>query len=329
MMRINCLRCGVLVGFLAYAVLGFGCAQDDTSDGPADPGGGGGEGGNDSGGDDGELDGGSGGNAAGGSGGGGTGGSGGISIPEGPDAVIEPGATNRFLLTGTVVTPDTYYEGQVLVEANKLTCVKPGNECEGRPGANGATIIHTKGIIAPGLIDTHNHILFDIFEDRHWVPVIQSACSKDDDCRTTSKYCTGTGESAKCKCVDNVCKYTNHNHWTGEDEYGVMLDYKQCLENASQGKPVWCPTEKFNSSSRYNCEMDKWGELKGLIAGTTSIVGLPGTSGACFSSLARSIDVAQNGLDGDKIQTSVSVPAASAANGVCTNFTNGKTDAYL
>ena len=30
--------------------------------------------------------------------------------------------------------------------------------------------IDTQGIIAPGLIDTHNHILFDIFDDDDWLP---------------------------------------------------------------------------------------------------------------------------------------------------------------
>jgi hypothetical protein len=74
--------------------------------------------------------------------------------------------------------------------------------------------------------------------------------------------------------------------------------------------------------------MDKWGELKGLIAGTTSIVGLPGTSSACFGSLARSIDVSQNGLATDKVQTSAIFPPSNP-NGVCTNFTSLATTAFL
>ena len=74
--------------------------------------------------------------------------------------------------------------------------------------------------------------------------------------------------------------------------------------------------------------MDKWGELKGLIAGTTSIVGLPGTSYACFGSLSRSVDVAQNDLGTDKVQTSALFPPSSGS-GVCSNVLADKTRAFL
>lgn len=228
------------------------------------------------------------------------------------------------MLTGTVVSPTTVYEGQVLVEGERITCAGPGTDCQSQAGAQGATIIHTKGIIAPGLIDAHNHILFDIFDGDDWLPNIPSSCGSDGDC-AASKYCSNN----KCRCVEGTCKYTNHNQWTNEAEYNVMMDYKQCLEDASQGKPVWCPLE-YDGDGDVRCEMNKWGELKGLVAGTTSIVGLPGTSSACFGSLSRSIDVAQNDLGQDKIQTSALFPpSASSANSVCANFTDGDTEAYL
>ena len=70
-------------------------------------------------------------------------------------------------------------------------------------------------------------------------------------------------------------KYANHDDWTkdtNEPRYTVMVDVKQCLEDASQGKPVWCPT-KYNGAGTLKCEMEKWGELKALVAGTTSVVG--------------------------------------------------------
>ena len=82
------------------------------------------------------------------------------------------------------------------------------------------------------------------------------------------------------------------------------------------------------AASSLRCEVDKYGELKGLIAGTTSIVGLPGTSSACFGSLARSIDVAQNELGTDTIQTSALFPPSSPST-VCANFASGKTTAFL
>ena len=217
--------------------------------------------------------------------------------PEGGlPATVTPGAPDRILLFGTVVTPDVAFEGQVLVEGSLITCVAPALGCQGQVGAAGATIIDTHGVIAPGLVDTHNHILFDIFDDTDWLP---------------------------------LQAYTNHKDWTTEVRYQAMLDVKQCLEDASQGKPTWCPAT-YDGVNNLKCEMDKWGELKGMIAGTTSIVGLAGTTSACFGSLARTIDASQNGLAQDKIQTSALFPPSrSAADGVCANFASLKTEAYL
>jgi hypothetical protein len=210
---------------------------------------------------------------------------------------IVVGAPDRILLLGTVVTPDTVLDGAVLVEGSAITCVDTAAVCGALAGATGATVIDTKGIIAPGLIDTHNHILFDIFDDDDWYP---------------------------------AQLYQNHNQWPNEPRYIAMLDVKQCLVNDAQGKPAWCAQTPYGTAAgSLRCEVDKWGELKGLIAGTTSIVGLAGTTASCFSSLARSIDAVQNGLGQDKIQTSALVPTASAATAVCTNIASDKTDAYL
>ncbi len=212
---------------------------------------------------------------------------------------IVPGAKDRFLLTGTIVTPSAVIlDGQVLVEGETITCVAPNLGCAASAGAAGATLIDTKGIIAPGLIDTHNHILFDIFDDDDWKP---------------------------------AQVYANHNMWPQEPRYQAMLDVKQCLVNDSQGKPAWCDQTPYGSpAGSLRCEVDKYGELKGLISGTTSIVGLPGLSAGCFSSLARSIDVSQNGLTTDHVQTSALFPPSrSSADGVCNNFTTLKTEAYL
>ena len=348
---------GIAVAVFASALLGAGCIPSDDEGDPVVGGGGtggapGGTGAGDIGGQGGEggeggaPDGGSGGGPAGsggtpevggtggeptgGTGGfptGGTGGEsggGGISGDCTQDSTIIAGAANRILLKGTVVTPDTVYVGQVLVEGDTIKCVKPGTDCENEPAASGATVI-----------DTHNHILFDIFNDDHWVPVIGTACNAASDCISAHSYCT----TAKCDCVNKVCKYKNHNNWTSEDEYGCMLDYKQCLENASQGKPPWCSKDSINSASNVRCEMNKWGEIKGLIAGTTSIVGLPGTSSPCFKSLTRTITntPSHSGSGkanevlaplGHKIQTSATVPSASIQ-GVCNNFSSGSTQAYL
>jgi hypothetical protein len=220
---------------------------------------------------------------------------GGIDAPAG-DASVIVGAKDRILLSGTIVTPDQIIVGQVLVEKDKITCVAPGTGCAGEPGASGATIVETGGVISPGLIDTHNHILFDVFDDSDWLPLMP---------------------------------YQDHDQWPNEARYQAMLDVKQCLANDSQGKPTWCANTPYgNAQGSLRCELDKWGELKGLIAGTTSIVGLPGTSAACFGSLARSVDVSQNGLGSDKIQTSAIFPPSNAT-GVCANFASKTTDAFL
>ncbi len=217
-----------------------------------------------------------------------------IDAPSGPGPTVTIGAADRMLLLGTIVTPDTAFVGEVLVEGNLITCVDVS--CAAMPGAAGATIVDTKGIISPGLIDTHNHILFDIFDNSDWYP---------------------------------LQLYMDHDQWPVETRYTAMLDVKQCLVDDSQGKPDWCAMTPYGTAAgSLRCEADKWGELKGLVAGTTSIVGLPGTSAACFGSLARSVDVAQNQLGTDKVQTSALFPPSSPST-VCTNFASGKTAAYL
>lgn len=207
----------------------------------------------------------------------------------GPGPGIIPGDPDVLILFGTVVTPDVVQEGAVVIDHGKITCV---GDCT----ADGATQIQTDGIIAPGLIDTHNHILFDIFDNDDWKP---------------------------------AQVYGDHDQWPDEPKYQAMLDTKQCLVNDSQGKPAWCAMTPYGTSAgSLRCEVDKWGELKGVVAGETSIVGLPGTSAACFGSLARSIDVAQSGLESDKIQTSALYPPSDPTT-ACANFASGKTDAYL
>jgi hypothetical protein len=202
-----------------------------------------------------------------------------------------------ILLTGTIVTPDTTFVGQVLVEKNMITCASPGTACSTKPGAARAMALDTKGgIIAPGLVDTHNHILFDIFDGDDWLP-------------------------AKA--------YQDHDQWPNEAKYHLMLEVKHCFNGDSQGRPSWCPA-KYTSQDNLRCELDKYGELKGMIAGTTSIVGLPGTAGACFGSLSRSIDVAQNGLGTDAVQAeTLFPPQTSSVDTVCKNFTSGATKAFL
>jgi hypothetical protein len=170
----------------------------------------------------------------------------------------------------------------VLIDGDTLTCVAPS--CAGSPTAGMATIVDTQGVIFPGLIDTHNHILFDIFDETHWSP---------------------------------MQAYNNHNQWTNEAKYGAMVDTKQYL-NGESPSPV-----------DYGCEMNKYGEIKGLVAGTTSILGAANPARTCYGTLARTIDHPANGLGDDKIQVGTLFPSTASADGVCANLMDGDTDAYV
>jgi hypothetical protein len=76
--------------------------------------------------------------------------------------------------------------------------------------------------------------------------------------------------------------------------------------------------------------MHKWGELKGLVAGTTSMVGVAGTGEPCMTSVARSLDVAGHGLGAATVQTSTGFPPdVPSANAACASFGSGDTAAYL
>jgi cytosine/adenosine deaminase-related metal-dependent hydrolase len=201
----------------------------------------------------------------------------------GNDAAITTMARrDRIRLQGKVVAPAGAFDGEVLIENDTLTCVAVS--CADQPGAADATVVQTNGVILPGLIDAHNHILFDIFDESDWSP-------------------------AKI--------YTNHNQWPNDARYGAMVDAKQYLNGEG-------------STVNVGCEMLKYGELKGLIAGTTSIQGSANPANkVCYGSLARTIDQTANDLPADKMQTATIFPSTSAADGVCNNIASGATNAYV
>jgi 5-methylthioadenosine/S-adenosylhomocysteine deaminase len=219
---------------------------------------------------------------------GGQGGGGTVIVP--PDAeLLSLGDPDKILLRGIVVTPDIAFDGEVLVVAGIITCVDL--DCSADPDAPNASVIETHGIVMPGMIDTHNHIQFAIFDETDWSP---------------------------------MQVYQNHNQWTNEAKYGAVVDAKQYLNG--EGSPV-----------NVNCEMNKYGELKALVAGTTSVLGAANPANkTCYRTLARTIDQTANGLCGgyppgscpDEIQVSTLFPP-SGADGICTNLNDGSTDAFF
>jgi cytosine/adenosine deaminase-related metal-dependent hydrolase len=200
--------------------------------------------------------------------------------------VITRQGTGGMILAGTIVTPDTLLEGEVLIVGDEIRCVAPS--CQSDPAAATVAIVQTNGIILPGLIDTHNHVQFDIFNEDDWAPT----------------------------ATDN---FTNHDQWPARARYKAMVDTKQYL-NGEGGSPV-----------KIGCELVKYGELKGLIAGTTSILGAAITTNKkCYGTVARTIDQSPNGLATDKVQAATLFPRdATEADKVCQNLADGTTDGYL
>jgi 5-methylthioadenosine/S-adenosylhomocysteine deaminase len=72
--------------------------------------------------------------------------------------------TTPVALTGTVVTPqDVLENGTVLLQNGRILAV--GKDVKLPPGTK---VIATRGILAPGLIDLHNHLTWNIFP--RWKP---------------------------------------------------------------------------------------------------------------------------------------------------------------
>src|SRR5450631_1774624 len=77
--------------------------------------------------------------------------------------------STSFALRGTLITPGGIVEnGTVVIQQNKITAV--GKKV--KLPAN-STVIDTGGIIAPGLIDLHNHLTYNVFP--RWHPIEEFA----------------------------------------------------------------------------------------------------------------------------------------------------------
>lgn len=86
----------------------------------------------------------------------------------GAAAGVVPGVGSALLLRGTIVTPTVAFVGEVLVQGDTIACVAAS--CAGQPGADTASIVETKGLVFPGLIDSYNNTLFDVFDENDWAP---------------------------------------------------------------------------------------------------------------------------------------------------------------
>ncbi|MEM9194080.1 MAG: amidohydrolase family protein [Myxococcota bacterium] len=196
---------------------------------------------------------------------------GGMSTVAGPAEIVREGA-GGYLLRGIVLTPDGPLDpGEVLVEGNMIACVAA--DCSASPGADTVTVIDTRGIISPGLIDSHNHLPYNFLPE--WIP-------------------------------DPMRLFGNRYQWADVDSYEEHV----------------LPYTARRSTGTHFCPAAKWGELRAIVHGTTTIQG-QSLRQACINRLARNADHF-HGLGYDHMQTTISSPrdiTDSQAMGYVENFT--------
>jgi 5-methylthioadenosine/S-adenosylhomocysteine deaminase len=157
-------------------------------------------------------------------------------------------ATNSYVLSGQIVTPDQVVDGNVVVVGDTITCV--GDTCT-EPA--GATLIRvSNAYIVPGLIDAHNHVAYNVFPK--WVP---------------------------------PKLYSNRYQWQGSASY----------------KAFKAPYNDLKAS--VYCEMVKYGEIKALVSGITTIQGTS-PNRSCFKTLVRNVENQNElGLPANHIRTNI------------------------
>lgn len=172
----------------------------------------------------------------------------------GDGGVIQVG--EGLVLRGVVLTPSGPLDpGEVYIVDNTIRCVAA--DCSGEAGAADATIIETAGVISPGLIDAHNHLPYNFFQE--WVP-------------------------------DPLTTFDNRYVWSDVPSYEDHVR----------------PYSAHRSTGTHYCPAAKWGELRSIIHGATTIQGQSFEQG-CVNRLARNADHF-HGLGYDHMRTSIGSP---------------------
>lgn len=177
------------------------------------------------------------------------------SIDAGDGPTVTVGAVNRIRILGTIMAPAGSMKGEVLVKDEKIVCVDVS--CAAHADAAGATVIDTKGIVYPGLIDAHNHVLYNVFDQADWSP-----------------------PGGKL--------YNDSNQWQGDPTYTA---FKRDKYNPMVGALT-------SGGGDLDCEMNKYSEVKALLAGTTSMVGHNGEQN-CYQSVIRTLGANDSDFGGD------------------------------
>jgi len=157
-----------------------------------------------------------------------------------PSCAPVTGDPGLLRLRGTVWTGDALIpDGEVFVSAatGRILCV--GNDCSGTPDAAKASVVCTGGIIAPGLINPHDHGTFNHLP--RW---------------------------------KHTKLFSNRYQWQADDDYKAFK-----LSTSYKYQPEGSDTVKaIGTSYQARCETMKWTELRALVAGTTAIQGTSGTT---------------------------------------------------
>ncbi len=188
-------------------------------------------------------------------------------------ACVAPQVRATYALGGTVLLPWGEQPGYVLVRDERILGMVASRD-EVPPDA---TVVETDGVIAPGLIDLHNHVAYNFLPP--WTP---------------------------------PRLYRNRYEWQREPSYAQAV---RAPYNAVKG-------------AGHLCQAQKYGELRALMGGTTSIQGSIGY--ACQNGWVRNIE--SRVLCEDHIRQSVlSVDGLAPADAakLVEQFDKGITTAYL
>jgi 5-methylthioadenosine/S-adenosylhomocysteine deaminase len=157
-----------------------------------------------------------------------------LTVPSWAATTVTVGTdSTKFIIKGTLVTPDQVIDGELVIEGDTITCVAVS--CTDPPGATRLTV--TNGYILPGFVDAHNHVAYNVLP--RWTP---------------------------------PKLYKNRGQWQGSDAYKVFKKPYDDLTNKG-----------------LTCEMIKYGEVKALLSGITTIQGTsPGSQ--CIRTLIRNAE---------------------------------------
>jgi 5-methylthioadenosine/S-adenosylhomocysteine deaminase len=185
----------------------------------------------------------------------------------------KPIAGPTYALHGTALLPNGPAEAWVVVEGEKIADVA-SSASEVPPGA---PIIETGGVIAPGLVDLHNHVAYD------FIPFWNSG-----------------------------------KRW--QDRY-------QWARSSAYADAVKTPYNAVKKAG-HTCEAIKYGEMRALVGGTTSIQGSDDLN--CTRSWARNIEY-ENFCADHVRQNVLPVTALKQADAdkLEAQFASGQTKAYI